>query len=87
MFLLGTVGIIAFTISAVTAKNTKNSCPCANPYKQIGYERILDMTECNKDTTFQLCALKKMQQWRLFSGLAGASGGLLVLATVLLRCS
>jgi hypothetical protein len=42
------MGVIAFSILAVTTQNSKMSCPCANPYKQIGYERILDMNECNK---------------------------------------
>lgn len=45
LFILGVAGVIAFSILAVTTQNSKSSCPCANPYKQIGYERILDMGE------------------------------------------
>jgi len=87
LFVAGAVGVILFAILAVTTKNSKASCPCANPYKQIGYERILDLSECNKDNAFKMCSAKKMKQWSMFSGLAGGSGALLVVSAVLMRCA
>jgi hypothetical protein len=118
------------------------SCPCANPYKQIGYERILDMNECNKvgwsfwgeaqleglrwkfgqekgsfgarssgcavrcaprahgpssspsgpppksrppqDNQFRMCSDAKQQKWTMFTGLAGGSGGLIVVSALML---
>ena len=85
IFMLGVAGVIAFAILAVTTQNAKLSCPCSNPYKQIGYERILDMGECQKDNQFMTCTKQKTRQWTLYTGLAGGSGGLLVVALLLMR--
>jgi hypothetical protein len=85
LFILGVAGVIAFAILAVTTQNSKLSCPCQNPYKQIGYDRIFDMSECQKDTSFRLCTDRKSRQWTMYTGLAGGSGGLLVVAMLLLR--
>lgn len=85
LFIAGVAGVIAFAILAVTTQNSKMSCPCANPYKQIGYERILDMSECQKDNAFKMCTEKKQQLWIRYTGLAGGSGGLLCVALLLMR--
>ncbi|GBF90018.1 hypothetical protein Rsub_02724 [Raphidocelis subcapitata] len=86
LFAVGVVGVITFAILAVTTQNSRASCPCQNPYKQIGYERILDLSECQKDNQWKTCSEKKIQQWTMFTGLAGGSGGLLMLTLLLLRC-
>lgn len=78
-------GVIAFAILAVLTQNSKINCPCSNPYKQIGYERILDMTECQKDNQFVTCTGQKQRQWTMYTGLAGGSGGLLVISALLMR--
>ena len=85
LFVAGVAGVIAFSILAVTTNASKASCPCANPYKQIGYERILDLNECQKDNSWRACTELKSRRWTMFTGLAGGSGGLLVVTMLLLR--
>jgi hypothetical protein len=44
LFVVGVAGVVAFAVLAVTTQDSKNSCPCANPYKQLGYDRLYDIT-------------------------------------------
>lgn len=85
LFMVGVAGVITFAILSVITQNSKMSCPCANPYKQIGTERILDMQECYKDNQFKTCTDAKTQKWIMYTGLAGGSGGLLILSLLGLR--
>lgn len=88
LVLLGCVGVVVFAVLAVLTLNSRNpsGCPCANPYKQLGNgERLLDPEQCFKDMTYMACYDNKTRKHALFAGLAGASGGILVLSLLLFR--
>ncbi|KIY98428.1 hypothetical protein MNEG_9535 [Monoraphidium neglectum] len=87
LFVVGVAGVVAFAVLAVTTQNSKNSCPCANPYKQLGYDRLYDITECHKDNSFMECFNRKTNQWIRYTGLAGGCGALIVLSLAALRYS
>ena len=79
-------GVIVFAVLASITKESRVSCPCANPYKNLGNgERILDMTQCEKDMTYMACYNGKSKQYTTFAGLAGGSGGLFVVSLLMYR--
>lgn len=87
LVLVGVVGVVVFSILAVTTKDGRErNCPCANPYRILGNgERLLDQTQCEKDQTYMACYTAATKRFTLYAGLAGGSGGLLVLAALLFR--
>jgi hypothetical protein len=86
LVVVGIAGVVAFSVLATTTQSSKSSCPCANPYKQLGNgERIPDISQCEKDMTYMDCYNKKSKQYTMYAGLAGGSAGLLVLSLLLFR--
>lgn len=86
MAIVGVVGVVLFAVLAVMTKESRTSCPCAQPYKILGGgEKLPDPEQCFKDMTFVDCYNKKTRRHTMFAGLAGGSGGLLVLALLLFR--
>lgn len=86
LVLAGVVGVVVFAILAVFTLNSRTSCPCANPYKILGNgEKLLDPEQCMKDMTYVDCYTKRTKKHTLYAGLAGGSGGVLVLSLLLFR--
>lgn len=88
LFGIGCVGVVVFAILAVLTINSRNTsgCLCANPYRIVGNgDKILDTDQCFKDMTYMACYDGKTKQYTMYAGLAGGSGGLLIIALLLFR--
>lgn len=86
LFVIAVAGIILFAVLAVMTLNSRTACPCANPYRILGSgERLLDQDQCMKDMSYVDCYNKRTNKHNLYAGLAGGSGGLLVLSLLLFR--
>ena len=48
-------------------------------------DKIPDQEQCLKDMTYMACYNKRTKQFTTYAGLAGGSGGLLVLCALLFR--
>jgi hypothetical protein len=61
--------------------------PAAPPARSIiaNGEKLPDQEQCLKDMTYMACYNAKTKMWATYAGLAGGSGGLLVLCALLFR--
>lgn len=84
--IVGVVGVVVFAVLAVITKDTRTNCPCANPYKILGNgEKLLDPEQCLKDMSYVDCYNVRTKKYKMYAGLAGGAGGLLVIAMLLFR--
>ncbi|KAF8066308.1 hypothetical protein HT031_002631 [Scenedesmus sp. PABB004] len=86
LFVAGCAGVVLFAVLAVMTMNSRTACPCANPYRILGNgEKLLDQEQCMKDQTYVACYDARTRKHHLYAGLAGGSGGVVLLSLLLFR--
>jgi hypothetical protein len=73
-------------MSAYHVQKSIGAAICVAVCRIVGNgDKIPDQDQCLKDMTYMNCYNKKSRQFTTYAGLAGGSGGLLVLCMLLFR--